>query len=98
MNNKYEFVYVMNDRWAIWYKHFNKSYKARIGVYKIVDLYSGTRKCRFAFRYKPRQGQTQDQSDALIIMNCINNFTKTPYLNPRVKSRGGRRSSFAYEG
>lgn len=94
MNNKYEIKGVINDRWAVWYKDFDKKRGNRIGVYKIIDLYSGTRKCRFAFRYKPREGQSQEVSDSLIISNCIGNFNKTPYLNPRVKAKGGRRSSF----
>ena len=74
--NKYKIESVLYDRWAVWYKMFPKNKGARIGVYKVIDLYSGTRNTKFAFRYKPREGQSQEQSDNLILSNCIRNFYK----------------------
>ena len=93
MNNKYTIQGVMNDRWVIWYKDLKKKGN-KIGIYKIIDLNNGKKTARFAVRYKPRENQTQEVSDSLIISNCIANFYKHSYTNPRVRSRGGRRSSF----
>ncbi len=75
--NKYKIDKVAYDRWAIWYKEFPKNKGSRLGVYKIIDLYSGTRNTKFAFRYKPREGQTQEQSDNAIINNTIHFFYKS---------------------
>lgn len=72
--NKYKIVKVVNDKWAVWYYQFPKRKGSRIGCYKIVDLQSGIREARFAFRHKPREGQSQEQSDDLIIMSCIRGF------------------------
>ena len=88
--SKYKIEKVMNDRYAVWYMPFPKSKGSRIGVYKIIDLYKTTRETRFAFRYKPREGQTQEQSDLAIITNCIRNFYKQKvYLGTRGE-RGNR--------
>ena len=95
MNNKYKIQGVMNDRWVIWYKDLKKKGN-KIGVYKIIDLNDGKKTARFAVRYKPREGQTQEVSDSLIISNCIANFYKHSYTNPRVRAKGGRRSSFQH--
>ena len=72
--NKYKIQEVIRDRYAVWYMPFDKKKGKKIGCYKVVDLYSGTRNTRFAFRYLPREGQTQEQSDNLILANCISNF------------------------
>ena len=48
----------------------------------------GTRETRFAFRYKPREGQTQEQSDVAIISNCIKNFYK-PKVYAGTRARFG---------
>ena len=86
---KYKFNKVFNDRWSIWYKELPKR-GARIGVYKIFDLYAKTRTYRYAFRYKPRENQTQEGSDTNIIMNCIHNFYKKKvYMG--TKNEGGNR-------
>ena len=76
MKKSYKFEQVINDRYAIWYLAFPKRKGNRIGVYKLIDLYKPTRETRFAFRYRPREGQTQDQSDNAILVNCIRNFYK----------------------
>lgn len=75
--NKYKIDRVMYDRWAVWYKDFEKPEGKKIGVYKIIDLYSGTREARTTFRYLPREGQTQEQSDMAIIVNKIHMFYKS---------------------
>lgn len=89
MNKKYNFENIMYDKYAIWYMPFPKRKGNRIGVYKIIDLYKDNRETRFAFRYKPREGQTQEQSDNLIIMNCIKNFYKQKiFLGTKFENRG----------
>lgn len=74
--NKYKIEKVMYDRWAVWYMGFEKPQGKKIGVYKIIDLYKNTRETRFAFRYMPRKGQTQEQSDNAIISAAIHFFYK----------------------
>ena len=82
MNKFYKIEKVVNDRWAVWYKEFEKRQGHKIGVYAIIDLYPGTRITRYAYRYTPREGQTQEQSDNFIINNAINNFYKSkPFFN-----------------
>ena len=76
MNKKYTFKEMINDRYAVWYMNFPKRQGNKIGCYKIIDLYKNNRETRFAFRYRPRENQTQEQSDIAIIMNCIRNFHK----------------------
>ena len=78
--SKYKIDRIMYDRWAVWYKEFDKQDGKKIGVYKIIDLYKGTREARTTFRYLPRTGQTQEQSDEAIINNKIANFYKTKKL------------------
>jgi len=74
--NRYKIKEVKDERWAIWYMDFPKRRGGKIGCYKIIDLFKPTREKKFAFRYLPREGQTQEQSDNLIILNTINNFYK----------------------
>ena len=76
MNNKYEIKGVINDRWAVWYKDFDKKRGNRIGVYKIVDLYSGTRETKFVFRWKVKGNKTQEVFDEQLIAGGIRNFYK----------------------
>lgn len=76
MNKRYKIEKIINERYAVWYMAFPKKKGNRIGVYRIIDLYSNNRETRFAFRYLPREGQTQDQSDDLILVNSIYNFYK----------------------
>lgn len=88
MNKKYEFKETVYDRYAVWYLDFPKKKGSKIGCYRIIDLYKGTRETRFAFRYKPREGQTQEQSDVAIISNCIKNFYK-PKVYAGTRARFG---------
>lgn len=86
---KYKIINVVNDKWAVWYYQFPKRKGNRIGCYKIVDLQSGIRESRFAFRYKPREGQSQEQSDNLIVMNCIRSFYRPKMIEGiKVERRG----------
>jgi hypothetical protein len=87
---KYKFEKVVNEKYAVWYMAFPKRKGNRIGVYKILDLYKGTRECRFAFRYRPREGQTQEQSDNAIIMNCVSNFYRSKAFMGNRSVRGNR--------
>lgn len=73
---KYTFQEVISDRWAIWYKDFDKRKGNKIGCYKIIDLFSGTREHRLAIRYVPRKDQTQEQSDGAILSYAIHFFYK----------------------
>lgn len=74
--NKYKFKELQEDRWVIWYKELENQGN-RIGVYKIFDAYKNGRKnARFAVRYKPRKGQTQTESDNLILAKTIRDFYK----------------------
>ena len=73
---KYQFKTVLYDRWAVWYKDFEQKKGNRIGCYKIIDLYAGTREHRLAIRYTPRKDQTQEQSDNAIIGYAIHSFYK----------------------
>ena len=82
MNKLYKIEKIVNERYAVWYMNFPKKRGNKIGVYRIIDLYSQNRETRFAFRYLPREGQTQEQSDDLIISNSIFNFyKKRTFLN-----------------
>lgn len=73
--SKYEFKECVNDRYTVWYKDLPRVGN-RIGVYKIIDLYKGNRDARFAFRYRPRKNQTQEESDNAIISKAIFYFDK----------------------
>lgn len=86
---KYQFDRVINDRWSVWYKELPKR-GARIGVYKIFDLFAKTRTYRFALRYKPRENQTQEASDIAILMNGIHNFYKKKVFMGTKNESGSR--------
>lgn len=76
MNKRYKIDRVVNDRWAVWYMGFPNS-KSKLGVYRIIDLYPGTRPTRFAFRWKVKgKDKTQEELDAQIINNAIRYFYK----------------------
>ena len=72
MSKKYKIDRVVEDRWAVWYQEINA--KGKLGVYKIIDLYPGTRPAKFAFRWKVNGSKSQEQLDEQIIGNAIRNF------------------------
>lgn len=77
MNKKYKFDKVVFDRYAIWYMEIPES-KSKLGVWRIIDLYPGTRPTKFAFRWKVKgKDKTQEQLDEQILNNAIRNFNKT---------------------
>ena len=74
MSKLYKIDRVVDDRWAVWYQEINA--KGKLGVYKIIDLYPGTRPAKFAVRWKVNGRKTQEQLDSQIIFNAIKNFYK----------------------
>jgi len=74
MSKLYKIDRVVDDRWAVWYQEINA--KGKLGVYKIIDLYPGTRPAKFAFRWKVNGSKSQEQLDSQIIFNAIKNFYK----------------------
>lgn len=74
MSKLYKIDRVVDDRWAVWYQEIGK--KGKLGVYKIIDLYPGTRPTKFAFRWRVNGSKTQEQLDEQIINNAIRNFYK----------------------
>lgn len=75
MSKKYKIQEVREDRWAVWYQEIGS--KGKLGVYKIIDLYPGTRPAKFAFRWKVNGSKSQEQLDEQIISNAIRNFYKS---------------------
>ena len=75
MSKLYKIDRVVDDRWAVWYQEINA--KGKLGVYKIIDLYPGTRPAKFAFRWKVNGSKSQEQLDSQIIFNAIKNFYKS---------------------
>lgn len=75
MDRKYKFDRVVNDRWAVWYKDITNS-RNKLGVWRIIDLYPGTRPTKFAFRWKVKGDKTQEQLDELIVSGAIRYFYK----------------------
>ena len=74
MNKKYKIEKIVNDRWAVWFMDIENS-KNKLGVWRIIDLYSGTRNTRFAFKWKPRENSKRPQfTDDQIITHTIKNF------------------------
>ena len=72
--NRYNFEKVVNGRFAIWYMETPKS-RGKLGVWKIIDLYSGVRNTRFAFRWKVKgKEKTQEQLDEQILSGAIRRF------------------------
>lgn len=77
MNKRYKIDKVINDRWAIWYMDFPKD-KSKLGIWRIIDLYPGTRPTKFAIRWKVKgKEKSQEQLDNQIIEGAIRNFYKT---------------------
>ena len=76
MNKKYKFDRLMFDRYAVWYMETPKD-RSKLGVWKIIDCYPGTKPTRFAFRWKVKgKDKTQEQLDAQILGNVTRNFYK----------------------
>ncbi len=76
MDKRYEISTVMYDRYAVWYMKLPKS-KNKLGVWKIIDLFPGTRPTRFAFRWKVKgKEKTQEQLDIQMLGGAIRNFHK----------------------
>lgn len=74
MNKKYKMEKVVNGRFAVWYMDIPND-KSKLGVWRIIDLYPGTRPTRFAFRKKVRgKEKTQEQLDEILLGNAIRNF------------------------
>ena len=74
---KYKIDRVVNERWAVWYMEIPKS-RNKLGMYRIIDLYSGTRETRFAPRWKVKGDKTQEVFDNQLIFRAIRNFYKDP--------------------
>jgi hypothetical protein len=86
MNKLYKFDRVVDERWAVWYKEIKRS-KNKLGVWRIIDLYSTGKNLKFAFRWKVKGDEkTQEQLDQQIVMGAIRNFYKV---------RGSRPLTFA---
>ena len=76
MSKKYKFDKLMFDRYAVWYMETPKD-RSKLGVWKIIDCYPGTKPTRFAFRWKVKgKDKTQEQLDAQILGNATRNFYK----------------------
>ena len=76
MSKKYKFDRLMFDRYAVWYMETPKD-RSKLGVWKIIDCYPGTKPTRFAFRWKVKgKEKTQEQLDAQILGNATRNFYK----------------------
>ena len=76
MSKKYNFNKMVYDRYAVWYMETPKD-KSKLGVWKIIDLYPGTKPTRFAFRWKVKgKDKTQEQLDEQVLNNAIKNFNR----------------------
>lgn len=76
MSKRYNIEKVVYGRWAVWYMEIPKD-RSKLGVWKIIDLYSGTRETRFAFRKRVKGTEkTQEQLDEQILMGAIRRFYK----------------------
>lgn len=77
MNKKYKFDKLMLDRYAVWYMEIPKD-KNKLGVWKIIDCFPGTKPTKFAFRWKVKdKDKTQEQLDKQILNNTTRNFCKS---------------------
>lgn len=77
MNKKYKFDRLMFDRYAVWYMEISKD-KSKLGVWKIIDCFSGTKPTKFAFRWKAKdKNKIQEQLDEQILNNITRNFYKS---------------------
>ncbi len=76
MSKRYNIEQVINNKWAIWYMETPND-KRKLGVWKVIDLTSGTRLTKYAFRLRVKgKEKTQEQLDGQIIANLIKNFYK----------------------
>ena len=74
MSKRYNFEKIINNRYSVWYMNIPNG-RGKLGVWKIIDLYSGTRATRFAFRWKVKgKEKTQEQLDAQILMGAVKRF------------------------
>ena len=77
MNKKYKFNRLMFDRYAVWYMEISKD-KSKLGVWKIIDCFPGTKPTKFVFRWKVKdKDKTQEQLDEQILNNTTRNFCKS---------------------
>lgn len=77
MNKNYKFEKIMYDRYAVWYMDI-PNHKNKLGVWRVIDLYPGTRPTRFAFKWKVRgKDKTQEQLNDIVLNNLTRNFYKT---------------------
>ncbi len=76
MNKKYNIQKVVNNRYAVWYMDTPKD-RTKLGVWKIIDLYPGSRPTKFAFRWRVKgKEKTQEQLDEIILGNAIRYFNR----------------------
>lgn len=77
MNKKYKFDRLIFDRYAAWYMEISKD-KSKLGVWKIIDCFPGTKPTKFAFRWKAKdKNKIQEQLDEQILNNTTRNFYKS---------------------
>lgn len=75
MSKRYNIDRVVNGRWAVWYMDIPRS-RNKLGVWKIIDLYAGTRPTKFVFRWKVKGNKTQEVFDEQLIAGGIRSFYK----------------------
>ncbi len=76
MSKKYKFDRLMFDRYAVWYMETPKD-RSKLGIWKVIDLYPGTKPAKFAFRWKVKgKDKTQEQLDEQILSSVTRNFYK----------------------
>lgn len=77
MSKRYNIEQVINNKWAIWYMETPND-KRKLGVWKVIDLTSGTRLTKYAFRLRVKgKEKTQEQLDSQILSNATKNFYKS---------------------
>lgn len=90
MSKRYKIEKVENGRWAVWYMEIPNS-KSKLGVWKIIDLFTSTRETRFAFRKRVKGTEkTQEQLDEQILSGAIRRFyRKNIYMGNHVEQQKG---------
>ena len=74
MSKRYKFEKIINNRYAVWYMETPKD-RGKLGVWKVIDLFSGVRTTRYAFRWKVKgHEKTQEQLDEQILIGLIKRF------------------------
>ena len=77
MNKTSKFDRLIFDRYAVWYMEISKD-KSKLGVWKIIDCFPGTKPTKFAFRWKAKdKNKIQEQLDEQILNNTTRNFYKS---------------------